>query len=504
MQTPYSTYTEMRLPKADAYRNLIEGTRVHLLRDGSTKTFSERHIQCVWFDPALRPKQLSARSGETVEVLDAGRWNQEAGPDFLDAILLIKPELRRIEGDVEVHIHPTDWEHHGHAADPRYSRVIAHVTYFPGLAPPDGLPTGTIEIALESGLQEQPAFQLESIDTSAYPFAARIQSCTCAILLKEKTSVDAQSLLHAAGCYRFEQKTRKMLATTRHSTINDVLYHKTMEALGYKQHREAFLELAARVPLSIIQNRTPFEAYAILMGTAGLLPDAPSSKTPPESMRFIRKLWDFWWQHRSNASTVKPINWHGPAGRPANQPTRRLAAAAMLFTTPEPWKTITNVLQTGATSQSLQHLFAPHESLTFWLYHTSFETQPSEKPRALVGKDRIAAWLNNVVLPLAAATGTPMEDVLVHYKPEQINAIVRHTAARLLGRDHNPALYRRSGILQQGLLQIFQDYCSGGCHNCALADALQQGVFQTIAEAADIQTTAPDAPHNADSDNQMA
>ncbi len=481
MQAPYSTYTEIRLHAADAYRNLIEGTRVHLVRDGSAKTFSERHIQCVWFDPALRPGQLSTRSGETVEVLDPGRWNREAGPDFLDAVLLIKPERRRIQGDVEIHIHPSDWEHHKHTADPRYNRVIAHVTYFAGLGPPSGLPTAAIEISLQEALQKNTTFQLESIDTSAYPFAARIQSCTCAILLKESTSVDAQTLLHAAGCYRFEQKVQTMTTALRHGKIADLLYHKTMEAMGYKQHREAFSQLAARVPLHAIRDRTPLEAYAILMGTAGLLPDTPPASLPADNLKFIRKLWDLWWQHRGDTSAKTNIQWQGPAGRPANQPARRLAAAAMLFTRKNPWHEIATALQDTSATRALGNLFKPDETLQFWLHHSSLVTKPLAKPRALVGTDRLAAWLNNVVLPMAAASGMPTEQLLPLCMSEQINAIVRQTAARLLGRDHNPALYQRSGILQQGLIQIFQDFCSGGCHTCALADTLQQGVFSPSA-----------------------
>lgn len=479
MQTHYTNYPEIRLRAADAYRSLIEGTRIHLLRDGSTKTFSERHIQCVWFDPSLRPKHLSTRSGETVEVLDAGRWNREAGPDFLEATLLIKPGLRRIQGDVEIHIHPSDWEHHGHTADPRYSRVVAHVTFFPGLGPPAGLPSGTLEIALEDALKATPAFQLESIDTTAYPYAARMQSCTCAILLKEQTSVNPQTLLHSAGCYRFEQKTQAMLGAIRHGHVADLLYHKTMEALGYKQHRDAFSRLATLVPLRTIQGKNPLETYAILMGTAGLLPDTPSLHAPRETQRFIRKVWDHWWQHQGDAPLYTDINWRGPAGRPTNNPARRLAAAAMLFTRPDPWQDIMSAIKSKRGTQELKRLFAPDENLAFWLHHSSLDAKPFARPRALIGTDRLAAWINNVVLPIAAATGTPIEKLLPLYMPEQINAVIRETAARLLGRDHNPALYRHAGILQQGLLQIFHDFCSGGCHACALADALQQGVFLT-------------------------
>ena len=481
MQMPYTTYQDIRLHAADAYRGLIERSKIFLLRDGMPQAFSERHIQCVWFDPAYRPTQLRTRSGETVEVLDAGRWNREAGPDFLDATLQIKPGLRRVQGDVEIHIHPADWEHHGHAGDPRYDRVVAHVTYYPGLGPPAGLPNGTLEIALEDALKATPALRLEQIDTTAYPLAARMQSCTCAILLKEQTSVHPQDLLHAAGCYRFEQKAQAMRLSMQHGHVSDLLYHKTMEAMGYKQHRENFLRLASLVPLSRLQGKTPMAAYAILLGTAGLLPETSLPGATNDTRRFVRKVWDLWWQHQGEVPANTRMDWKGPTGRPTNNPARRLAAIAMLFTRIEPWRDIHTALQNNATAKPLQSLFVPDDHLSFWLHHSSFGAKPFSKQRALVGPDRLAAWVNNVVLPIEAATGTPIASLLSLYMPEQINAIIRQTATQLLGRDHNPALYRKAGILQQGLIQIFQDFCGGGCHACALADALQQGVFSPSA-----------------------
>ena len=53
--------------------------------------YSERHLQCVWFDSSLRPGNLVTDTGEQVIVENPGRWNLEAGPDFLDAVLIIGP-----------------------------------------------------------------------------------------------------------------------------------------------------------------------------------------------------------------------------------------------------------------------------------------------------------------------------------------------------------------------------------------------------------------------------
>ena len=89
---------------------------------------TERHVQAIWYDGTLRPSSLHTTQGEPVEVLDPGEWNREAGPDFRHAAIKVGDRL--MNGDVEIHLRPSDWRAHGHAQNPAYADVIAHVTWF--------------------------------------------------------------------------------------------------------------------------------------------------------------------------------------------------------------------------------------------------------------------------------------------------------------------------------------------------------------------------------------
>ncbi|MDR2850101.1 MAG: DUF2851 family protein, partial [Verrucomicrobiota bacterium] len=132
-------------PLAAAYARLLSGgpppSALHETPAAYHAGFhwTERHLQCLWYDAKLRPAAFPAPGGETVTVLDPGEWNLEAGPDFLNATLLVQPGARQLRGDIEVHVHPADWDAHAHAADPAYARVIAHVTWYAG-PPPRTLP----------------------------------------------------------------------------------------------------------------------------------------------------------------------------------------------------------------------------------------------------------------------------------------------------------------------------------------------------------------------------
>ena len=94
-----------------------------------------------------------------------------------------------------------------------------------------------------------------------------------------------------------------------------------------------------------------------------------------------------------------------------------------------------------------------------------------------MGTNRVAAIVSNVCVPFLAALGNRQvmrPAFLRRLPPEENNQIVRQTAHNLLGPDHNPDLYR-SGLRQQGLIQIFHDFCltdRSRCGNCALLKAL--------------------------------
>jgi hypothetical protein len=97
---------------------------------------------------------------------------------------------------------------------------------------------------------------------------------------------------------------------------------------------------------------------------------------------------------------------------------------------------------------------------------------------AIVGEGRIAAIVSNVVVPFVTATGNESPDripglELLH--AEQESSIMKHAAFLLLRADHTPSLYH-TALRQQGLLQVFHDFCLNdrtGCKACGLPNALR-------------------------------
>ena len=443
--------------------------------------WNERHLQCVWFDPRLRPRTLATADRESVEVVDPGRWNLEAGPDFLDAVLKVGQEKRLVTGDVEIHVRPGDWSAHHHSEDPRYANVIAHVTYrapTPASAP-DFLPPGCLQIGLRAALAEMPWFSFDDIDLAAYPFA--IQPDTprpCAAALANDPD-RALELLAVAGRHRFARKCDRMRTLlARSDDPSQVFYSEFLAALGYKRNSAACRALAAAVPLATWRNDAPVEEhYARLLGAAGLLPSADAGRDD-ESREFIRYLWDSWWRDPAE-KPESPPSWALDSTRPANHPARRLAAAAAFFAAERaPIEFFANMAATDhELFQKRAIAFLTGLQMDFWTRHASLVgAKCTRTGGALIGRNRAAAIVSNLLLPILAATDA-LPAPPGHLPPEDISAPMRTAANHLFGRDHNPAMYANDGLLQQGLLQIFSDFClqaKCGCDGCALPGFLKR------------------------------
>jgi len=393
--------------------------------DWNGKPITERHVQALWYDGALRPKDLRTTEGIPVRVVDPGTWNVEAGPDFYHAVLEVGTSRQRLAGDVEIHLHPSGWRMHGHADDPAYARVIAHVTWY--AAPPDfardGLPANCLRICLGDFLRTRPDFSPDEIDLAAYPYA-RIPATPrpCERLFARNPDL-LLAVLRQEGVRRLEMKARRFKAAfVRRPDRAQAFYAETLAALGYKQNATPFRQLADQLPWRS-------------------LPDSPAAALA--SLSCVAEM------------TVAPTaEWRRANVRPANSLERRLAAAAALF---------------AGTCPSLLERFDECDLMARSGQQAACDILCAA---GHLGRPRAAAILANVLVPFARAEGRigRIPDELI---PEETNSVVRLAAFRLLGRDHNPALYSGNGVYLQGLIQLHRDFCLSAHPDCASCGLLQ-------------------------------
>lgn len=443
--------------------------------------FTERHLQCVWADDRLRPEGLATAEGEAVEVEFPGEWNKGPGPDFLGAVLKVGNGSRRIAGDVEIHIHPADWCRHGHANDSRYARICAHVAYFPGALPDGELPPGTLQIALKPALDRADGFSFDNIDLMAYPMAARAAPPPCRAAMLALSPEARGRVLDAVGETRLSRRAEWLHMAMEDRGMAQTVYEETMAALGYRPNKIPFRRLARAVPLERLRALSEgdvLKAYALLAGSAALLPDPTTAfrrgvQPDAESRQFIRRCWDEWW-HLAGAcapSSFTAADWVRTGIRPPNRPERRLMAAACLFA---PARGLPERLEAlakragGGTIDDLLALLAEGDA-PYWPRRLSYTSAPMPQPVALVGETRVQAIAVNLLVPALAALGAkaagwPSVGELL--PPESPNAVTRIMADRLFGPGHNARLYR-TALRRQGLIHLHHEHCLGDRSRCA-------------------------------------
>ena len=385
------------------------------------KPITERHVQAIWYDAALRPTNLRTRRGSEVRVVSPGEWNLGAGPDFRNAVLEVGKDRRRIVGDIEIHLCPSDWDFHRHGADPNYRNVIAHVTW--GCGPvPGSLPPGALSIWLGRFVTSDTSFAPEQIDLMAYPYArlpSGVRPC------EEKIGHDpdlAGRVLAEAGRHRLRMKARRMSGRlcAAQGKREQVFYEEVMTALGYKKNQAQFRHVAERVPIGELSGDVVLARTMLL--TAGGFEE-----------------------------------WDRTGYRPNNTPEERLAHAAEVFT-------LTPTLEMSGAAD-----------FSGAACRTMVKAMCGE---GYMGKGRAAAVLANVILPFALAEER-VSTIPDWLPPEDLSEPVRLTAFRMFGRDHNPAaFYATNGLLIQGLLQIHRDCCLQVHPDCTECELLRERKLQ--------------------------
>ena len=105
-------------------------------------------------------------------------------------------------------------------------------------------------------------------------------------------------------------------------------------------------------------------------------------------------------------------------------------------------------------------------SWPFWEQRATLCSRPGRRV-ALLGKGRIGGLLLNALVPFELARGRFPEALLCELPAEESSSAQMEVAEALLGADGLRDGRLRSGLVQQGLVQIRNDFCSVGGGACA-------------------------------------
>jgi hypothetical protein len=420
----------------------------------------ELEIQARWFAGEFG-RRFKSTAGDEVEIKQFGIWNREPGPDFSDAGISIN-SASTVRGGIELESDARDWERHGHATDPVFESVVLHVFWN---APSAKFFTQTnahrnvTQILLDLGA-------LENDPPNSLPVA---KAGRCSAPLRGMDEERIRELLRSASQFRMQKKSARLARLIEVHGWDSALYQSLAATLGYKNNQLPFTLLSQRLPLQSAGTKE-----ALFFGVSGFLDSPDLKQFEADTRSYLREMWEHWWALRDQFHAIQFDRglWRLAGSRPANHPQRRVAALAQMVAR---WKEL-RTLAVECNPAAITDFFATLRH-PYWDYHFTLTSARTARRMALVGNTRVAEMLANVFFPLAMAANDRRWPEYAALRAVLTNRRVEIAALRLFA-DHP----LRDSILktvanQQGLLQIYEDFCmqdDSDCANCPFPRQLEQ------------------------------
>jgi len=286
-------------------------------------------------------------------------------------------------------------------------------------------------------------------------------------------------MLESAAQYRLELKSKRLHRCVAAHGREEAVYQALARALGYRNNQQPFTLLSQRLPLKKIANLDAGKREALLFGVSGFLEPVRAEDTRPETRAYLRQLWSQWWKLRDDClrwlDDRQLPRWKLAATRPGNHPQRRLGAlAAMLNAWPQIVAPLADATRWSQVAWRETLLALAHE---FWSTHYTLLANPAAKPIALIGETRVHEMLANVAYPLLVPERTRLWAEYLELPALLDNQKVRRAVLRLFGDDPRGEEFTAKLHHQQGLLQIYEDFCledDSACANCPFPERLKE------------------------------
>ena len=420
---------------------------------------NELELQARWFAGDFG-KHFVSTAGDEIDVVQFGTWNREAGPDFREAAIRIN-DSEPIRGCIELDVSDRSWEAHGHATNPAFEETVLHVfveksgrEFFTRTRSNHNVPQVCVDPTI-----------LPDAFSGNIPLA---RPGRCQAPLRDLPEERVNSVLDAAAKFRLQQKAIRIRSKIDTHGRDEALFQEIAATLGYKENKLPFTLIAQRLPLKLLHEKRD-DAEAILFGLAGFIKTPDLGVFKGSTRKYVRTLWDRWWPHRDAMQRIiLPAKvWRMSGTRPVNHPQRRLAALSIIVREWPGFRRMLSKAIAGGTPATTAREFFGHLDHPFWNFHYTLTSDPAPKKMALIGESRVAEILANVLFPFWFSDETEVWPAYAQLPARLSNRRLETAATRLFGNDPRRPQFLRSVAHQQGLLQIYEDFCMQDNSDCA-------------------------------------
>lgn len=418
----------------------------------------EEFLHYIWKFRLLQNPLFSTKN-ESIEVLNPGLLNSDAGPDFIQAKVKIGDTLWA--GNIELHIQASDWNAHHHQIDKAYNSTILHVVYI-----------ADEDIRMENG-EEIPCLELKDkfkpeLLEKYEGFLKSKKRIPCSGQMKEYPEMYLNALYSRMSIERIEEKTRLILERLEKNKNDweETFYQVLAGTFGLKINQEAFLQVAESLTLKKVlrEQNTLFQIEALLFGQSGLL----HMKSLEDDYAIKLKNEYTYLAKKYKLNHMPGHLWKYLRLRPSNFPTIRISQfAAVLFANQ-------NLFSKIIETDQLEHLikFFRVDASSYWNTHYIWD-KPTRFAVKTMSDERINLVLINAIFPFLFLYGKQrnkndlVEKALRFFEliPAEENKVSRGFAQE--------GLKFNSAFQTQALLHLKSAYCDEKrCLSCPIGSTL--------------------------------
>lgn len=412
---------------------------------------NEKLLQYLWNFKIFKSFDFKDVLGNTIEILDFGKWNFDSGPDFLFGKIKINGFI--LVGNIELHVKSSDYIFHQHSGNPEFENLILHVVFNHDLEIEELNNKNIPTLELKNYIDESLLWKYESLlnenqfipcaklfDSTKIPFQFAEEN-----LLKklDEKSVEIEEMLHI-----------------NKNNYEAVLFQSLAYAFGLKVNAFIFRQIAESVDFNIInkirQNQTQLEA--LFFGVSGWLekPEDQQSKIWKREFEFLKVKY-----------SLPNLHYYPKFSklRPPNFPTIRLSQLASLYHSNQ---NLFSKLISAKNITEIYEIFTSVKASDYWNERFNFGKISPIKGEKFLTKDFVDLILLNAVLPLKFTYHKHVkedivDEIIEFYKkiaPEK-NTII--DGWKSLGVDIQTALE------SQAFLFHYKNFClKKDCLNCGI------------------------------------
>ena len=413
---------------------------------------TERLLQYIWQFQYFNKSELSAVTGETVQVITPGQYNTNQGPDFAQAKIKIGDTTWA--GTVELHTRTSEWNKHDHHHDSNYNNVVLHVVW-----ENDTTSNNIPVIELRERVPKILLQRYEELMNSP------------AFIACEKSIQTVQDITWKSWKERLlaERLLRKAKAVDDYLLQNNYHWEETFwwllaRSFGMKVNADAFEAIARSIPLTILakQKHQIHQLEALLLGQTGLL----DNKFEEDYPKLLRK--EYYFQKSKHKLKPSPVPVLFLRMRPGNFPTIRLVQLAKLVH--ESAHLFSKIKDADSLEDVKQWLDVTAND--YWHYHYRFDELSSFKEKKL-GIFMVDNIIINTVVPALFAYGSYYGEQ--KYKDKALQWLGESASENnsITRGFHSIGIENKNAYDSQALIELKNEYCDKKrCLDCSAGNSI--------------------------------